>query len=241
MPRFFVKETFFSGQIVALPDTTVRHIQALRLKPEAEVTLFNGEGGEWQARLTPLGRRDIQAELLSHQAIERESPLDITLVQGVSSGERMDYTLQKAVELGVSGIQPLLTERAARIPVDRLESRQLHWQRVVESACEQCGRNRVPEVKPLLSWKAWQQAARELPGFILSPLGTTPLPGLPQPAAAFGLLAGPEGGLTPAEEASMLTLGWLPVKLGPRILRTETAALAALAALQTLWGDYGDA
>lgn len=237
MPRFYLSLELRSGELLDLPDATVRHIQALRLRDGSRITLFNGEGGEWQATLRLLGRRDARAEIGEWQAVERESPLRVCLVQGVSMGERMDYTLQKAVELGVEQVQPLFSERAARVPAERLESRQLHWQNIVIAACEQSGRNRIPRVLPALSWRQWLQVAPEH-GLLLSPLGQQPLRELSPPPGPLALLAGPEGGLTAAEEQDMLQRGWAPVRLGPRILRTETAALAALAAMQLLWGDY---
>lgn len=237
MPRFYIPVPLAAGLQLELPETTVRHVQALRLRDGDSLTLFNGEGGEWQATLRWHGRRDAVAEVGVHSASERESPLQLTLVQGVSMGDRMDYTLQKAVELGVSQVQPLFSERAARIPADRLAARQTHWQRVVESACEQSGRNRVPAVLPALTWRQWlPQAPRA--GLVLSPLGTRPLAALDAPAGPLHLLAGPEGGLSGSEEQDVIAHGWTPVRLGPRILRTETAALAALAAMQLLWGDY---
>lgn len=239
MPRFYIPSPLHSGQMLDLPEATVRHVQALRLREGTAVTLFNGEGGEWEAVLEQIARRDACALVGEHKAVERESPLQLTLVQGVSMGERMDYTLQKAVELGVSAIQPLFSERAARIPAERLATRQQHWQHVVESACEQCGRNRIPVVLPVLTWRQWLPGAPR-DGLILSPLGRVPLSALPKPAGPLSLLAGPEGGLSPAEEQDVIARGWTPVKLGPRILRTETAALAALAAVQLLWGDYAD-
>lgn len=236
MPRFYIPGPLCEGQTLDLPDATLRHVQALRLRDGAALTLFNGEGGEWQARLALEGRRDGRAVVGAHSAVERESPLPVTLVQGVSMGDRMDYTLQKAVELGVGCIQPLFSERAARVPAERLANRQQHWQNVVTSACEQSGRNRIPAVLPVLSWKQWLPTAPDR-GLILSPLGNLPLAALPAPQE-LTLLAGPEGGLTALEEQDVIARGWTPVRLGPRILRTETAAVAALAAVQLLWGDY---
>lgn len=237
MPRFYIEDSLIQGQTLQLSDATVRHIQALRLRDGATITLFNGRGGEWSATVQILGRRDICAQISAHNEIERESPLQITLIQGVSMGDRMDYTLQKAVELGVSHIQPVISERSARIPADRLNTRQEHWRKVVESACEQSGRNTIPSIATVCSWKQWLPIAPKQ-GLLLSPLGSTTISQLPQPEGGISLLAGPEGGLNTQEEQDVLQLGWTPITLGPRILRTETAALAALAALQTLWGDY---
>lgn len=239
MPRFYIPCAVLDGQTLTLPEATVRHVQALRLRDGVTITLFNGDGSEWDAVLQFEGRRDCRAVLGARRLISRESPLQMTLVQGVSMGDRMDYTLQKAVELGVNTIQPLFSDRSARIPADRLVTRQQHWQHVVDSACEQSGRNTVPLVQPALSWKQWLQIA-PLSGLLLSPLGDVALGDLPAPTGALALLAGPEGGLSVVEEQDVITRGWTPVKLGPRILRTETAALAALAAMQLLWGDYNN-
>jgi 16S rRNA (uracil1498-N3)-methyltransferase len=173
----------------------------------------------------------------------RESPLEIVLGQALSSGERMDYTVQKAVELGVTAIHPLAAARSVvRLAGERAEKRVAHWQAVAVSACEQSGRNRVPPVAPVAELAAWLE--RPPAGgagalrLLLSPAGATRLRELPRPAASIILLAGPEGGFTPEEEAAVLNCGFIPVRLGPRVLRTETAAVAALAALQALWGDF---
>ena len=237
MPRFYLDATLTPHQSLALPDELLQHVQALRLRDGAALTLFNGQGGEYSAVLRLLGRRSAVADIMAYQSTERESPLTVQLVQGVSSGERMDYTVQKAVELGISSVQPLFCERAARVPAERLANRQLHWQRVVIAACEQCGRNQVPTVLPALTWAQWLPQATT--GIVLSPLGQTPISQLARPSGPLALLAGPEGGLSAAEEAELLARGWTALTLGPRILRSETAALAALAAMQTLWGDYG--
>ena len=237
MPRFYIEDPLIQGQTLPLSDATVRHIQALRLRDGAPITLFNGQGGEWSATVQILGRRDICAHVSAHLDVERESPLQLQLIQGVSMGDRMDYTLQKAVELGVSHIQPVISERSARIPADRLNTRQDHWRKVIESACEQSGRNTIPTITPVCTWKQWLPSAPKQ-GLLLSPLGSNPITQLPRPEGGISLLAGPEGGLSTQEEQDVIHLGWTPITLGPRILRTETAALAALAALQTLWGDY---
>jgi 16S rRNA (uracil1498-N3)-methyltransferase len=165
------------------------------------------------------------------------------LGQALSSGERMDYTVQKAVELGVTAIHPLAAARSVvRLAGERAEKRVAHWQAVAVSACEQSGRNRVPPVAPVAELAAWLE--RPPAGgagalrLLLSPAGATRLRELPRPAASIILLAGPEGGFTPEEEAAVLNCGFIPVRLGPRVLRTETAAVAALAALQALWGDF---
>jgi 16S rRNA (uracil1498-N3)-methyltransferase len=177
------------------------------------------------------------------RAVDRESPLAVTLAQGMSSGERMDYTVQKAIELGAAGIRPLATSRSVvRLDAERAQKRIAHWQAVVIAACEQCGRNSVPQVLPVMNYYDWlAHEVGEQAGtlrVLLSPSAPTALRDLPRPAGSATLLAGPEGGLSPQEERDAQTAGFTPVRLGPRVLRTETAALAALSAMQTLWGDF---
>jgi 16S rRNA (uracil1498-N3)-methyltransferase len=165
----------------------------------------------------------------------------VTLAQAVSSGERMDYTIQKAVELGVSAIQPLMAERCVvRLSGERAAKRVAHWQAVVAAACEQCGRNRVPVVQPLLSLRDWLDGAATAGGvrLLLAPDGPAMLRQMPRPSAMVTVLTGPEGGFTATEAEDAVRAGFQPLRLGPRVLRTETAAVALLAAMQALWGDF---
>lgn len=239
MPRFFVDLPLSAGLLLDLPEAVVRHVQVLRLREGDVLTLFNGRGGEYPASLQQLGKKSASALLDEHAAVSRESSLALTLVQAVSSGDRMDYTLQKAVELGVTAIQPVFSERSVvKLAGERADKRMEHWRGVLIASCEQCGRNSVPELLPLQPFGKWL-ATDATPGLrlLLSPLGTQRLRDLPRSDHA-ALLAGPEGGLTAAEEAAALAAGWQPLKLGERILRTETAAVAAVAALQTVWGDF---
>lgn len=215
----------------------------LRLKAGEELVLFNGDGAQYRAVVAKPAAEGFVVEIREREAADRETPLAVTLAQGVSSGERMDFTLQKAVELGVAAIQPLATSRSVvRLDAERAAKRLLHWQAVVVSACEQCGRNRIPKVEPLRAIEDWTRAlGREPPGalrVLLSPRAQTGLSGLSRPAQGVLLLAGPEGGLAPEEERDALNAGFSAVRLGPRVLRTETVALAAIAALQALWGDF---
>ncbi len=203
------------------------------------VTLFNGRGGEYTARIERIHKDDVAISITGFVDIERESRLRVMLAQGISSGERMDYTLQKAVELGITTIQPIAAKRSVvKLTGERADRRVAHWQGVVASACEQCGRNQVPIVATPLTLAAWlgQHGAERL--LFLSPLADARLADLPAPTATDCLVAGPEGGFEPDEIASLHAAGAIPVRLGPRVLRTETAALAALAAMQTLWGDF---
>ena len=238
-PRLYCDLALSPGAEVALPEAAARHaVSVLRLQVGDALNLFNGEGGEYRAALVAVNKRETRARLLEFDATERESPLDITLALGISAGERMDYSLQKATELGVTSIQPLATERSVvKLAGERADKRLQHWQHVVIAACEQCGRNRVPAVAPvqkLFAYLADVDRGKRL--LMLSPDASTPLKRV-APAAGVILLIGAEGGLAPAEYQAAQASGFEPVKLGPRILRTETAPVAALAVLQALWGD----
>lgn len=238
VPRFYLDAPLRAGSVCTLPEDSAHHaVHVLRLREGDEVTLFNGRGGEFAARIASMQRLKISIDLLQHRAIERESPLRVTLVQGVSSGERMDSTVRKAVELGVAEVQPVLATRSvARPKGDRAENRRSHWQKVVIAACEQCGRNRVPEVQPVLALKDYR--ATSLGGkILLSPTAERPLSKIPLQENDFVLAAGPEAGFTADEEAMLVEAGFTPASLGSRVLRTETAAVAALAALSALRGD----
>ena len=237
VPRFYVDAPLRAGGVCALPEDSAHHaVHVLRLREGDEVTLFNGRGGEFAARIASMQRLKISIDLLQHRAVERESPLRVTLIQGVSSGERMDSTLRKAVELGVAEVQPVLATRSvARPKGERAEGRRSHWQKVVIAACEQCGRNRIPEVLPLIAVADYRpgQGAK----ILLSPSSRAPLSKLSFDESQFILAAGPEAGFTEDEEARLVEAGFVPASLGPRVLRTETAAVAALAALNALRGD----
>jgi 16S rRNA (uracil1498-N3)-methyltransferase len=237
--RIFIPQTLKEGESIALPPGAAHHVaRVLRLCAADPLVLFNGQGGEWDARIESITKSTVRARINAFHSTERESPLNITLVQGISRGERMDYTIQKAVELGVSAIVPVLTRRSTvRLEADRSERRLEHWQKVVIGACEQCGRNRIPPIGPIQPLV--QCLARSGPGlkFLLAPESSQTLSTLPAPTAPIILLAGPEGGLSKEECPEATTAGYLPIRLGPRVLRTETAALVALSAMQTLWGD----
>lgn len=241
-PRVYLPRPLTRGALVTLDATAARHIkQVLRLKAGAELILFDGSGGEWHAVLERLDRDAVLARVGTYHVHTAESPLAVVLAQGVSRGERMDYTLQKAVELGVTRIVPLFTERSVvNLKGERLAHRQQHWQAVAASACEQCGRDRVPAVgvpRPLTEWLADGDAAGLK--LVLDPDAAQGLPrGAAPPPDQVTLLIGAEGGLSRIEMELARRAGFLPCRLGPRILRTETAAVAALAALQTLWGDF---
>ena len=239
-PRFYLNQPLAPGARFSLPPGPARHAaKALRLAVDDTVVLFNGRGGEYTARIECIHKDDVAVSITGFIDIERESRLRVMLAQGISSGERMDYTLQKAVELGITAIQPIAAKRSVvKLAGERADRRVMHWQGVVASACEQCGRNQVPIVATPLTLATWlgQHGAGRL--LFLSPQAEARLADLPAPAETDCLVAGPEGGFEPEEIAALHAAGAIPIRLGPRVLRTETAALAALAAMQTLWGDF---
>lgn len=240
MPRFFVDLPLSPGAKIDLPPVPAHHAtRVLRLVKGNEVVLFNGQGGEYPAVLEWVDKDGVSARCREWRDVERESPLDIRLAQGISSGERMDYTLQKAVEMGVTAIQPLAMRRSVvKLTSERAQRRVDHWQGIVMSACEQCGRNRLPKVEMPLDIPQWLSTSPAGLKLFLSPEAESSLNEFPKPDGPVWLVAGPEGGFEPEEAELIKDFGFLPVRLGPRILRTETAALAAVAAMQTLWGDY---
>jgi 16S rRNA (uracil1498-N3)-methyltransferase len=246
-PRFYVDSALGAGLDLDLPDTVVRHVQVLRLNPGDPITLFDGRGGSHSATLLELGKRNAVARIEAHDAAEAELPFRVTLAQGLAGGDKMDWLIEKAVELGVSAIQPLQTARAVvRLTGERALKRQAHWQALVEAACEQCGRNRLPVVAPVTNLEAWLQASAAVGGerLMLSPRAAESLPAYATArreallASGITLLIGPEGGLSPEEEAAALRAGFTGVSLGPRILRTETAGLTCLAALNAVLGGF---
>jgi 16S rRNA (uracil1498-N3)-methyltransferase len=239
---------YFSGDLqigrkcVPPPSQAHHALRVLRLKKGDAVVLFNGDGAEYAAVVVEANRDRFALEVTGRKAVDREAPFAVMLAQAVASGERMDYTVQKAVELGVAAIQPLEARRSVvRLSAERAERRVAHWQAVVVAACEQSGRNRVPQVMPLkqldafLSGRVPQNDGEQR--VLLSPRSARRLRDLDPPARTLVMLSGPEGGFSPEEERAAEEAGFLPVRLGPRILRTETAAVAALAAMQALWGD----
>jgi 16S rRNA (uracil1498-N3)-methyltransferase len=240
--RLYVQASLQPGAACTLPPAQAHHAAGvLRLAVGDAVTLFNGDGAEYAGIIARASRDRVVVEVASRLEADREAPLAVTLAQAISSGERMDYTLQKAVELGVAAIQPLTSTRSVvKLDAARAERRLAHWRTVVAAACEQSGRNRVPPITPVTGLPGW--LARGLSGhalaLLLSPRAGTRLRDLPRPAGGVLLLAGPEGGYAPEEEDAARRAGYTPVRLGPRVLRTETAAVAALAAMQTLWGDF---
>ena len=234
MPRFHCPVPLASGQTLSLPPGAARHVQVLRLQPGAVITLFNGEGGEFEATVTRMGRSDVEVAVGVHHAIEREAPRAIHLLAGITANERMDWLVEKATELGVASITPLVAERSVlKLKGERADKKLAHWQGVAEAAAEQCGRNRVPVIYPAVSLVQWlAHPTGDAQRCVLSLAQGTR--SLSEGAAGVGpllVLSGPEGGLSPAEESLALSSGFVPVTLGPRVLRAETAPLAVLAAL----------
>jgi 16S rRNA (uracil1498-N3)-methyltransferase len=236
-PRFWVEDRLSPGAMLDLPAEVARHVAALRLREGDAIALFNGAGGEHAATLARVAKNQCVAKIGERRDVERESTLQITLALGISAGDRMDFAVQKATELGVVRIVPLETERAVvRLAAPRAERRLAHWRAVAVAACEQCGRNRVPELAPVVAFDEFLQQPGEGLRLLLSPAAGKRLADFVR-SEAVTILIGPEGGLSPGERSRALERGFSAVRFGPRVLRTETAPLAAIAALQALWGD----
>lgn len=235
-PRLFVDTELRAQASIELPEAAAHHAaRVLRLKDGDVVVLFDGRGGEYEARLAMPGRGRVLAQTGERREPERESPLAVTLVQAVSSSDKMDFTIQKAVELGVAAIQPAFSARSVvRLAGEREAKKLAHWRRIAIAACEQCGRNRIPEVREPVALDRYRAPAGTK--ILLSPSGGEKLASLTR--APVILAAGPEAGFSADEEQLLLRAGFVAVRLGPRVLRTETAALAALAALNALAGDF---
>lgn len=240
IPRIYTEQPLAPGRELSLEERAARHlIQVLRLKSGAELILFNGDGREYPAQLTAANKHAVRAKTLSASDPEAEPPLTIHLAIGISKGERMDFTLQKAVELGVSEITPLFTKRSVvHLQGERLEKRMFHWQNVILSACEQSGRCRLPQLHTACSLESWLPGRIEGCRILLDHRAAYTLPQLAPPETEVQLLIGPEGGFSEEERSLAVSSGFQGVRLGPRVLRTETAPLAAIAALQVLWGDF---
>lgn len=244
MPRLHVDLPLATGLEAALPAGAARHVQVLRLQPGERITLFDGGGCDWDAELLRIGRSEVRVRVGTAAAVDRELPLAVTLAVGMPANERMDWLVEKATELGAAAIQPLVCERAVlRLAGERAERRRAHWLGVAAAAAEQCGRARLPRIEPLQSLAGWCAASAAAPGagFVLSLApGARPFAEALCPAVRAGaplrLLSGPEGGLSAAEDAAARAAGLQPVTLGGRVLRAETAPLAALALLAGLCG-----
>ncbi len=240
-PRIFHPHPLSPGTTVELSESAARHVaRVLRLGPSMPLILFDGHGGEYDAQICTVEQARVCVTLQGFRDDDRESPLHTTLVQGISRGERMDYTLRKAVELGVSAVQPLFTDYCqVQLKGERLEKRLTHWNGVVIAACEQSGRNRLPPVYPPRTFAAWLEQLPAGRHLVLDPKAAAGVGDLHNVTHPLSLIVGPEGGLSDSEIDRLRAAGCQGIRLGPRILRTETAALTALAALQSRWGDLG--
>lgn len=243
--RFYSNTPLAVGAAVQLSASAAAHAtRALRLEVGASATLFNGDGFDYECTLTAVTKNAVHASISSASQLHNESPLNITLLQAISSGDRMDFTIQKAVELGVSSIQTITSQRSlVKLSAERAEKRCEHWQNIVISACEQSGRSTVPIVQATLSYNhvfahLAQTAAADACKITLAPDAKQPLSTIARPSGNIYLLVGAEGGLSDEEIALAVSHGFQTTRLGGRVLRTETAALAAIAAMQTLWGDF---
>jgi len=240
--RFYCPDKLALGAVVQLPESAAIHaVRALRLAVGDKAVLFNGDGFDYPCELTYVKKNNVSAKVHDRLEVSNESPLDITLLQGISSGDRMDYTIQKAVELGVKQIQPIATERSVvKLNQERMIKRVKHWQQVAISACEQSGRAVVPTVAEPTKLDTWlaQHVDQSACRILLNPIGAKRLQTLDKPATAIQLLIGAEGGLSATEIDMALSNGFQSIVLGPRVLRTETAALTAIASMQNLWGDF---
>lgn len=241
IPRILLQQRLAAGQTLELGEQPAHHVRhVLRLRPGAALRVFDGRGTEHAATLHQLGRRQATVEIGARVDSITEPAHAITLAQGIPRGDRMDFTLQKAVELGVAAIQPVWMQRSRKKPdAERLQKRMNHWQGVVVSACEQSGRATLPELASPADYRDWLDSGpADGPHIMLHPDGEYTLPELEPPRGRVVLLVGPEGGISDAEAAQATRAGFLGVRLGPRTLRTETAAMAALAGMQALWGDF---
>jgi 16S rRNA (uracil1498-N3)-methyltransferase len=240
LTRVHVDTALLTGQLLSVEGSAANHIaRVLRLRAGDALTLFDGRGGEYAAHIREIRKDTVLLEVLEHLPLERESPCQLTLAQGISRGERMDWVIQKATELGVARILPLFTERSVVQLDEKQASRKIqHWLSIAVAACEQSGRNRVPEIAPPVELHDFLQSGKLAgTGLLLSPWATLRIGDIPLLAGGATVLIGPEGGLADIEQEAAVTQGYTPVRMGPRVLRTETAAVCALTLLQQKFGD----
>ena len=241
-PRFYCNTLPHHGPTFELPPEAAHHAQrVLRLRENDLVQVFDGAGSAIDARISEIGGKRVVLGKLKPCADEPPPSLRIVLAQAMCSSEKMDWIVQKATELGAAEIQPVQTQRSvAKLAGERIEKRAVHWHNVIIAACEQCGRNRLPQIHAPQEFSAWMAQMRDTPDtkFILLPEGASALHEQPKPQGGVTLLIGPEGGFSADEIQTAHLAGFIPIRLGRRVLRTETAALAGITALQTLWGDF---
>ena len=239
-PRIHCDVRLGPGAQFPLSADAAQHVsKALRLKAGDGLVVFDGRGGEYEASIQRIDRGSVDVKVGAFRDVEREAAFRVGLVQGLPEADKMDWIIQKAVELGVAHVQPLVCDRSVvRLSGERAERRKSHWQRVAIAACEQSGRNRIPEVRETLTFQNWLATPSDAPRWMFSP-GAAPLAArVEAPPEGLELLVGPEGGLSEREKDLAASRGCERVGLGPRVLRTETAPIAALAAMHALWGDF---
>jgi 16S rRNA (uracil1498-N3)-methyltransferase len=240
VPRIYTSQILTPGTQLALEPDAGHHLKVLRLQSGHNLLLFNGDGCEYSARITAIDKRQVVVAVEQMIALERESPLSVHLGVAIAKGERMDWVIQKATELGVSTITPLLSERVeVRLQGERAEKKSLHWLGVAVAACEQCARNRLPRLEAIRTLDEWLRETRAERKYVLHHRSAQPLPAAAPRPDSVALLIGPEGGLSAVEIDAAERQGFQPLRLGPRVLRAETAPLAALSVVQFLWGDLG--
>ena len=241
VPRLHVDLPLAAGERITLPEAASHQVtRVLRLGPGDALTVFDGRGGEYDAAVARATRGAVEVEVGGHRPVDRESTLAVELGQGICKGDRMDLVVQKATELGVRAIRPVLCERTVvKLDPARAERRLIHWRAVAVHAAQQSGRTRAPDVTGVEDLETWLSRPCPGPGLVLSPRAVASLSDLarPEPGETLRLLVGPEGGLAPREIERARTAGFVGLRLGPRVLRTETAALVALSVLQARWGD----
>ena len=239
MPRFFCPCSLSIGSIIDLPTETAHHIFVLRLQVGDQVELFNGEGGSFLAILTEVSKKQAQAEVKLHQALETELPFGLSLAQALPEGSKMDWIIEKAVELGVSNIQPLAAQRCVvKLNSERAEKKSQHWRSIIQAASEQCGRNRLAQLSELIDVQKWLTQQDMHKRILLSPRGSESLADWARhhPAQAITVMIGPEGGFSESEEKMAVEHGAICLSMGPRVLRTETAGIVAASILSASWG-----
>jgi 16S rRNA (uracil1498-N3)-methyltransferase len=239
MPRFYCPLPLAAGLLVDLPETVAHHLHVVRQQAGAQLTLFNGDGGQYRATLQEVGKRRASAVVEAFEPVDVELAYAITLAQALPEASKMDWIIEKAVELGIAAIAPLAAQRCVtRLSGERAEKRHAHWQGIIVAASEQSGRNRLATLAPLDDFSKWLARPAPAPRILLSPRGTQTLAAWAgaRTAQDVTLMVGPEGGFAPAEEDAAIAAGAIPLTMGPRVLRTETAPLAAAATLQAVWG-----
>ncbi|KFA96174.1 16S rRNA (uracil(1498)-N(3))-methyltransferase [Vibrio sp. ER1A] len=241
IPRIYHPEPIHALGTLALSEDAAGHVsRVLRMKEGQEVLLFDGSGHEFPATITQIGKKNVDVDIQEKVSASIESPLDLHLGQVISRGDKMEFTIQKSVELGVNTITPLISERCGvKLDAKRFEKKLQQWQKIAISACEQCGRNTIPEIRPIMSLEQWCAEPSEALKLNLHPRAKYSINTLPEPVTKVRLLIGPEGGLSAQEIEMTEQYQFEETLLGPRVLRTETAALTAITALQVRFGDLG--